>query len=397
MTAVAHRRDGWVDRGLVGLALVDAWFSALQSGPGALVVSVLAALALWARRRRPYLVFVLTLPALFSAYVLVAPLVALFTVALQSRTKLGPIGCAVVAGLGYLLPWPPGEIHLAALFADPTGLLYTAGFAGAPVVLGLLVRTRQELSARLAELTAGQERERQLTAETVLAQERTRLAREMHDVVSHQVSLIAVQAGALRATAPTTQVAEAADTIRRLSVQTLTELRQMVGVLRSSVAQAPDRAPQPRLVDIPRLVRESAPDVSLDVGGTAGRGWPPAVERAAYRTVQEALTNMRKHAPGATAAVTVAPCPGGLRVVVRNGPPGSPYPGGVPHGGGHGLVGLRERAEQLGGTFVAAPAPDGGFLVEATFPDGPAASETGTVLTAKSTGPERGGRRQQSD
>ena len=381
MTVVPSRRSSWVDAGLVGLALVDAWFSAAHTSGGALAVSVLAGLALWIRRRHAYLVFALTLPALFSAYVLVAPLTALYTVALQSRDRRPPVACAVVAGLGYYLPWPLSDLHADALLTDPIGMLYTAGFAGAPVMLGLLVRTRRELAAQLVELTAGREREQQLTAETVLAEERARLAREMHDVVSHQVSLIAVQAGAVRATARDPDVREAADTIRQLSVRTLTELRQMVGVLRASAAQAPDLAPQPHLGDIPRLVRDSTLEVSLGLGGTVGRSWPAPVERAAYRTVQEALTNVGKHAPGAPVTVVVVPCREGLRVTVHNGPPLSRPAGAVLPGGGHGLVGLRERAEQLGGALSAGPTPDGGFRVEATLP-GASARDAGPGVTS---------------
>ena len=381
MTVVPSRRSSWVDAGLVGLALVDAWFSAAHTSGGALAVSVLAGLALWVRRRHPYLVFVLTLPALFSAYVVVAPLAALYTVAFLSRDKSRPVACAVVAGLGYYLPWPPSDLHVDALFTDPIGLLYTAGFAGAPVMLGLLVRTRRELSGRLAELTAGREREQQLAAETVLAKERARLAREMHDVVSHQVSLIAVQAGAMRATAQDVQVREAAETIRRLSVRTLVELRQMVGVLRASAAQTPDLAPQPRIADIPRLVGESALQVSLDLTRTVGRSWPAPVERAAYRTVQEALTNVGKHAPGAPVTVVVVPDRDELHVTVHNGPPLSRPAGAVLPGGGHGLVGLRERAEQLGGALSAGPTLDGGFRVEATLP-GTSARDAGPGVTS---------------
>lgn len=386
MTVVLSRRSSWVDVGLVGLALIDAWFSAAHSSGGALALSVLAGLGLSARRRHPYLVFALTLPALFSAYVLVAPLTALYTVALLSRDRRPPVVCAVIAGLGYYLPWPPSDLHLDALFTDPIGLLYTAGFAGAPVMLGLLVRTRRELSARLAELTAGREREQQLAAETVLAEERARLAREMHDVVSHQVSLIAVQAGAIRATAQDADVRETAETIRRLSVRTLTELRQMVGVLRASAAQAPELAPQPQLADIPRLVRDSALDVAVDLGGTLGRTWPPPVERAAYRTLQEALTNVGKHAPGARVTVTVRPMREGLRVTVCNGPSPTPSPGGALPGGGHGLVGLRERAEQLGGVLVAAPTPDGGFRVEATLPGADESAPSSAVSSGEAEG-----------
>jgi signal transduction histidine kinase len=390
VTLVPSRRSSWVDAGLVGLALVNAWFSAAHSSGGALAVSVLAGLVLWARHRHPYLVFALTLPALFSAYVLVAPLAALYTVALLSRDRLRPVVCAIVAGLGYYLPWPPSDLHVDALFTDPVGLLYTAGFAGAPVMLGLLVRTRRELSSKLAELTAGREREQQLSAETVLAEERARLAREMHDVVSHQVSLIAVQAGAMRATAQDADVREAAETIRRLSVRTLAELRQMIGVLRASAGQAPDLAPQPHLGDIPRLVRDSALDALVDLDATVGRTWPASVERAAYRTVQEALTNVGKHAPGAPVTVTVAPCREGLRVAVRNGPPPSPSSGAGLPGGGHGLVGLRERAEQLGGMFTAGPTSDGGFRVEATLPGTDVSVPSSAVTFGGAGGPTAG-------
>jgi signal transduction histidine kinase len=217
-------------------------------------------------------------------------------------------------------------------------------------------------------LTAGRERERQLVAQTVLAEERTRLAREMHDVVSHQVSLIAVQAGALSTTTADDDVREVADTIRRLGVQTLSELRQMVGVLRSSAEQESDLAPQPRIRDIPRLVGGCGQDVALDVDGVAGRSWPDPVERAAYRTVQEALTNVGKHAPGAPVTVTLSPVGSSLRVTVRNDAPAGGSASTGSGGGGHGLVGLRERAEQLGGVFRARSIADGGFLVEAVLP-----------------------------
>lgn len=371
MTVDPRTRRLLVDAGLVGLALLDAWLSNAYATRNTLSLSVVAALALVVRRRHPFAVFALAVPALFSGYVLIAPLTALYTVASVTRNRLPIAVCGALAGLGYLLPWPFDRADLVALFGDLLGLIYAAVFVGAPVALGLLARTRRELSDRLDELTAGRERERELLSRTVLAEERTRLAREMHDVVSHQVSLIAVQAGALSTTTSDGNVREAADIIRRLGVQTLTELRQMVGVLRSSAEQAPELAPQPRLSDIPRLIRSSGQDAALDIRRTAGHSWPDAVERAAYRTVQEALTNAGKHAPGAPVTVTVAPAGPALCVTVRNDPPPDARPYTGPRGGGHGLVGLRERAEQLSGTFRAERAADGGFTVEAVFPGEP--------------------------
>ncbi|NIH69270.1 sensor histidine kinase [Modestobacter marinus] len=368
-----------VDAGLVGLALLDAWLSNAHATSSALTLSVIAALALTIRRRHPFAVFALTVPALFSGYVLIAPLTALYTVAAATRNRWPTAVCGALAGLGYLLPWPFDGADLVGLFGDPLGLIYATVFAGGPVALGLLARTRRELSDRFDELTAGQERERELLSRTVLAEERTRLAREMHDVVSHQVSLIAVQAGALSTTTSDGQVREAADTIRRLSVQTLTELRQMVGVLRSSAEQAPELAPQPRISDIPRLIRNSGQDAALDIRRTAGRSWPDAVERAAYRTVQEALTNAGKHAGGAQVTVTVAPSGPDLCVTVRNAPPPGARSYSGPAGGGHGLVGLRERAEQLGGAFRAERTADGGFTVKAVFPGEPDSGSVGST------------------
>jgi signal transduction histidine kinase len=368
MTSVARSRMLLVDAGVVGLALLDAWLRVQRNADTGLYVSLVAALALVVRRRWPFAVLLFTLPALWTADVLIAPIAALYTLAATSRSRPLVLACAVLVGLGHFLPWPLTEIHWSPYY-DFISLIFSLVYAGAPVALGFLVQTRHELSRKLAELTAGRAREQQLVSETVLAQERARLAREMHDVVSHQVSLIAVQAGALRVTATDETVRETADAIRKLSVQTLEELRQMVGVLRADGGHVPELAPQPRLGDIPRLVRGSGLDAQLELDGVTGRSWPDQVERAAYRTVQEALTNVSKHAPGAPVRVQITPWGSGLSVVVRNGrstegPPASHLPG-----GGHGLLGLRERAELLGGAVQASPTDDGGFLVEAVYPN----------------------------
>ncbi|WP_413450584.1 histidine kinase [Georgenia phoenicis] len=204
-------------------------------------------------------------------------------------------------------------------------------------------------------------------AERVLTQERARLAREMHDVVSHQVSLIAVQAGALSVTAPNDNVRTSAQTIRQLSTRTLDELRHMIGVLRRSDTTPTTISPQPRLADIPRLVHDSGHNVTLTLDVEDGQEWAEPTQRAAYRTVQEALTNVSKHAPGAPVTVTVKPSGDALHVIVSNGPPATP-PTDLPTGG-HGLAGLRERASLLGGSLHAGPASAGGFRIDATLPN----------------------------
>jgi signal transduction histidine kinase len=357
-----------VDGALVALALADAVFSSAREGGYPLVLSVVAGLGLAVRRRWPYVAFALTMPALSAAYVLVAPVVALYTVAAQERRRMPVVVCAVLTAAGYYLPWPVTRFDWRVGFREALGLVYTIVYVGAPIGLGLLTRTRRDLAARLAELTAGRAREEHLEAERALTQERARLAREMHDVVSHQVSLIAVQAGALRVTAPDDVTRETAGTIRELSVRTLDELRRMIGVLRATAGAPVDLAPQPRLADIPRLVRESGLDVAVDLSAVSGRSWAEPTERAAYRTVQEGLTNVGKHAPGATVTVQASPHGTGLLVTVRNGPSAGEPPTPLPESG-HGLVGLRERAELLGGTVWAGPTPDGGFLIRAVLPD----------------------------
>src|SRR4051794_447329 len=365
-----------VDVGVVGLALVDSWVRAVHEENG-LVVSLLAALALTVRRRWPFFTFALMLPALFGADVLVAPLAALYSVAATSRSRVAVLSCAVIVALGRFLPWPLDLQDIAAELRHLTPLIFATLYAAAPVALGILVSTRRELSQRLEQLTAGRQRLQQLVSETVIAQERASLAREMHDVVSHKVSLIAVQAGALRVTAQDPGVRDSADTIRKLSVQTLEELRHMVGVLRADGGHVPQLAPQPGLPDVPRLIRDSGLDAPAALEEVGDRRWPESIERAVYRTVQEALTNVSKHAPGAPVTVRITPSCDGLQVAVRNGPSAMPPPTSHLPGGRHGLRARRGRAELLGGFVPAAPPEEGGSLVGATFPRASAGERRG--------------------
>ncbi|MFC9031460.1 sensor histidine kinase [Streptomyces arboris] len=353
----------------VGVAALDGLVvNAVHAGP-VLWGALAAAGALVLRRRQPELALAAGIPGLLLGHLAFAPLIALYFLAVHRRSAVpGAVGAVVVA-LAQFLPLPLGDVTLLRLDHDTVlDALDSCAFGVGAFVLGRSSRQRRE---RLREITEGRERENRLLARHTLATERARLAREMHDVVAHKVSLISLQAGALQVTEPgASAVRETAGVIRRLSVDTLTELQHLVGVLRADGQADGDLAPQPRLADLDRLVEESALPVELhldDFDDLAGP-LPEAVERAAYRTVQEALTNVRKHAPGASARVRVGPAGGRLHVEVRNtAPDGSAGPPGLP-AGGMGLVGLRERAQLLGGSFTAAPLPGGGFLVRAEFP-----------------------------
>jgi signal transduction histidine kinase len=350
---------------IVGVAALDLALSA-PPHTAATAASALAVGALVLRRRYPLATMLLGLPNIVWGYALVAQLVATFTLAHRVRNRrvvagvIGVVAAAQVTGM-FLLPGDSAPTEYVAQKA-----VYALLIVGGPASLGLLLRAYEQLAGQLDELKARREREHELVAHTVLAQERTRIAREMHDVVSHQVSLIAVQAGALRMTATDAATRDTAATLRTLAATTLTELREMVAVLRDKDRPETDVAPQPRLADLPRLVVESGTGARLCADGVLAREWPPAIERAAYRTVQEALTNVRKHATGAATTVEVVPEGGTIAVRIRNGPPPAP-PERLP-GGGHGLIGLRERAELLGGTLTHHATPDGGYELVAVLP-----------------------------
>ena len=233
------------------------------------------------------------------------------------------------------------------------------------------MRTRALLLAALRDRAERAEAERELLARDAVLTERTRIAREMHDAVGHRVSLMVLQAGAIEmAAADEHRVQQLAGQVQTAGRQALDELRQMVGVLRAEDGEegAP-LGPQPGLADLPTLVADSR-DAGMAVeltGPPATQPVDPAAGRAAYRIVQEALTNAGKHAPGAAvrgvrrAAGRRAGRPGHERSGDRAAADGAP-------GGGYGLVGLAERVRTLGGRLSAGPRLDGGFEVEAVLP-----------------------------
>jgi signal transduction histidine kinase len=354
----------------VGVALLDVWIQpgfVDRIGP---VWALSASAVLMLRRRVPLVVFVATLPAVLFTWAVYANLIALYSLATHSRNRKLLAGCVLASAVCTVIPWPVSKLDgLLVDLYDGTNLLvllYGLATAAAPVFLGQLILARRDLATRLAEITEARAHEELLTMQGVLAKDRAQLAREMHDVVSHQVSLIAVRAGALQVSTSDPETRQAAVTIRLLSVRTLEELRYMVNVLRASGSRPTELTPQPTLAQLADLVAGSAVDARLDLGLPAGAGLPPPVQRAIYRTVQEGLTNVRKHAPGSTVLVEIRWDDGVIRTTVTNTAATRPVLR-LPSGQ-HGLAGLRQRAELLGGALRAAPTEDHGFRLDLRLP-----------------------------
>ncbi|WP_236725092.1 sensor histidine kinase [Amycolatopsis orientalis] len=359
-----YRVPAWAESAaLIGLAVVDAWLGLEHAEMSSTVASGVAILALLIRRRHPFVSFALTLPMLAFSYSVVAVLVALYSVAQKTRDRRLLALCSLIVILGYAAPWN-GQIDVESGRSVLIDAIYALLMGAAPAVLGQLVQARRDLTLRLKEIDEARDHERLLIEQSILAKERAQLAREMHDVVSHQVSLIAVQAGVLQVTPAGPDTKDVASSIRRLSVDTLDELRHMVALLRASGGAATDLAPQPTLAVLPALVANSGIETTIE--GALPSDVDAATQRAVYRTVQEALTNVRKHAPGATAAVHLWHHDNGMGVTITNGPPTRPTLS-LPSAQ-HGLIGLRERAELLDGTLDAGPTPGGGYRVRLSLP-----------------------------
>jgi signal transduction histidine kinase len=355
-----------LDALLVGIALGDVWVNVVDDDRLGLACTLLAASALTLRRWLPLVTLGLAVPAALVSDAILATLIALYTFAAVTRSRALLAACVTVVTFCFAVTWPLTGLPSQSNTDTAIGLAYALGMAAAPAFLGQLVQARRDLSLRLAEISEVREHERLLTAQTVLATERAQLAREMHDVVSHQVSLIAVRAGALQVSTPDPTVREAATTIRRLTVQTLDELRHMVGVLRASGSLPTELTPQPTLAQLLDLVSGSAIEARLEADLPDGLSSP--VQRAIYRTVQEALTNVRKHAPGATATVQVRQVDDVIRTTITN--TVALRPALALPSAHHGLIGLRQRAELLHGTIESGPTSDGGYQLRLDLPTG---------------------------
>ncbi|SDS62389.1 sensor histidine kinase [Actinoplanes derwentensis] len=350
-----------IEAALITAAALDTFIDMWSSAPVSVVFGVIGCVILPLRHLFPRTVFALTLPAALLEAALVGPFVALYVLATRSRDRRVLAACAVLFAIASAAPSPFGDEPVDA--ADTlVYLAYGLGTAAVPVLLGQLVLTRRELSRRIEEIEEAKEHERVLHAQAILAQERAQLAREMHDVVSHQVSLIAVQAGALQMASAEPATREAARTIRALSVGTLDELRIMVTLLRASGTT--ELSPQPTLADLQTLVANSG--IAAELTGEPAPTVGTPGQRAIYRTVQEALTNVRKHAPGASATVELWQSGPHTGVTITNSRPSRPA---LPlPGAGQGLVGLHERACLLNGVLESGPTPDGGYRVHMMVP-----------------------------
>jgi signal transduction histidine kinase len=341
---------------------MPAWLLTVDVTAGALGCA-----GLWLRRRWPVgLALVLVALSTFSEVVGGAMIVALFSVAIHRppRITMRLFALSVLAALVYVVVRPePGE---------PWLLLFLFGVAiqGAAVGWGLFIRARRQLIESLRDRAARAETEAQLRAEQAQQRARDEIAREMHDVLGHRLSLLSVHAGALefRPGASPEEIAGAAKVIRENAHQALQDLREVIGVLRAPVGELP----QPTLADVRELVAESdRAGMRVGLGEEVGGAVPDLVGRTAYRVVQEALTNARKHAPGASVDVHLAGGPGqGLTVEVCNQPP-DPGPADAPAGdpgAGQGLVGLAERVALASGRLEHGPTPAGGWRLVAWLP-----------------------------
>lgn len=367
-------RDWAVDFGCFTLAVLMA-FTVVQDAqtpswlePADVVLGALACAAVWLRRRWPLGLALAMIPVgLVSTISGGAGMIALFTVAVHRPFKYSAWISGVQLAIIPLFYWLRPDPDLPYLAAVAVTVLVTATVVG----WGLFVRSKRQLMLSLRDGARRAETEAALRAEQAQRLAREAIAREMHDVLAHRLTLLSVHAGALefRPDAPQEEIARAAGVIRESAHDALQDLREIIGVLRAGDGEEAGR-PQPTLAALDALVAEcgeAGMKVVLDHRVAEPSTVPASVGRTAYRIAQEALTNARKHAPGTEVTVTVAGTPGdGLTVTVRNPAP----PGDVPHvpGSGQGLIGLTERATLAGGSLDHGTGSDGGFRVHAWLP-----------------------------
>jgi signal transduction histidine kinase len=340
-----------------------------------LALGVVASLAVFLRRRWPLGLALALLPVnVVSGASSGACAVALLTVAiLRPFRVVAPVGLLYVA---------TGMLFTAARLASPDPLWFDLLVSFAVNVLiyaaimgwGMMIRARRQLVESLRERATRAEAEQRLRVEQARHLERERIAREMHDVLAHRISLLSLHAGALefRPDAPIEEVSRAAAIIRQNAHEALQDLRRVIWILREPPTHQTPQPPQPRLADLPALVEDSnQAGVRVRVDNRLGdlTAVPPGLGRDGYRIVQEALTNARKHAPGCAVQLFVEGAEGsGLTIEVSNRLPVSSSAGPAIPGTGTGIVGLTERVTLAGGHLEHGPTPDGCFRLWAWLP-----------------------------
>ncbi|MFI7298273.1 sensor histidine kinase [Streptomyces sp. NPDC050121] len=373
------------------------------------VFGLLAGSVLVVRRKWPIAVVLVAIAITPAQMGFLMGIVGLYTLAaselprriIASLAGMQLVGTLIVTFVQVRQSMARGSLTLGDWFVPFAAITTSLGLTAPPLLLGMYVGARRRLMESLRERADSLERELQLLAERAeeraewaRGEERTRIAREMHDVVAHRVSLMVVHAAALQAVArkdPEKAVRNAA-LVGDMGRQALTELREMLGVLRSGGARERSASASVSLVavEVSRTVVEEGEGPCLElleelVGQSAAAGmvvelsvegevrsYAPEVEQTAYRVVQEALTNVHKHAAGAKAHVRLAHRVAEIAMQVENGPPaevGAASSAGLPSGG-NGLVGMKERVVALGGVFVSGPTEAGGFRVSAVIPAG---------------------------
>ena len=353
---------------------VDDTANRMTSGRMAIdgAFGALSCLSLWWRRRWPFgVALVCVLLGAFSTFGTVAGLLALSSLAVHRHVRPALLVAALFVPSAVVCSIWLGRSNTWSV------MLPTAALAAAATAWGMFVRARRQLLSTLRDRAQRAEADQLLRAESARLAERTRIAREMHDVLAHRISLVALHAGALEVALdlPPAQVRESAALLRLTAHQALEELRDVIGVLREEPGQ--ERAatvPQPTLADIPRLVEETRRagakvDFEMEVAVDDAAGAPGPLGRDAYRIVKEALTNIGKHARGTHARVRVAGAPNrGLHVSVRNPSALGAHTRPALPGSGTGLLGLQERVTLANGVLVHGPDASGDFVVEADLP-----------------------------
>jgi signal transduction histidine kinase len=372
--------DALLASALAVAALADALLGAHHGsgwyGPGwaRVVLALAATVPLAWRARRPLAVFALVFAAATGSVLLagshqgpfepfVAIVVAAYSVGAHTDSRRSRLGLALVVVPGLALA--PLEVHHGQANGDVfPAVVWLAGFW----LIGRVIRSWRNRAVALERLNRELDAQRGLQAEAAVAVERGRIARELHDVIGHNVSMMVVQAGAAARVLEGDQpnVSNALAAIERTGRQTVDEMRRLIGVVRSDDGLA--LSPQPTLRDLEQLVaniRAAGLHVDLAVEGTPV-ALPAGVDLSAYRIVQEALTNTLKHAGPARATVVVRYERAAVEVEVRDDGSGAGAEGGT----GNGLIGMRERVALWGGELEAGRRKDGGFAVRARLPVG---------------------------